>query len=452
MCGQDLVLRTQEGEEVLELVPDYALKEDFPNTFSKRYTHWLNVETNIIEFRLLSDPWMTSDKNWRLYLRCNGEGTLSQYSLRLLDRHSPTAETVSSVLEVKTDINIMLDESDDVLKVQLPRLKLDFFLVKGALHLGSRQFRHMCVDPNQSCEALTGLVHKLVLRETSRTKRSIVVPDGDISYHRNGNHVKVCIDTHGDHVNHFRFNIDSQLGRLTDKGTSKSKLLKCYLHAVTSHCLIDKLTGHTGTEEALSILRGAAVRSFQSFSESELKMLRFVTDLTPRHEYYPPHLQVMQQIRWRDLPALSQHSSYYPSVQVILEQLQSTNIFDKACSNDDLILRPMKNRLCKRATIRKSSYYVYGYGAEEHTPDFDMTYDVRGRSHDPVKETRVCSLASLVRDWSPQVQRSSKCLSPGVPRSEAELCMRCIWVMMSNGWGQSKASFLAFGWTSNTSS
>lgn len=314
-------MRSQERGKVLELVPDYALKEDFPNSFSKYYTHWLDVGTNIVEFRLLSDPWITSDESWRLCLGCKGQGVFSRRSLRLIDRYSPTAEAVSTILsplEANPDINITLDESDGVLKVQLPRLKLDFFLVKGASQLQSKQFRHMCVDPNQSCGTLTGLVNKLVLsREPSGTERSIIIPVGDISYHRNNDHVEVRIENRGDHVNYFRFNVDPQLGRLTDDGTSNSKLFRCYLHAVTSHCLTDKLTGHTGTEEALSILQSAAIRSFQSFSTSEMEILRLTADLTPRHEYYPAHLQVMQQTRWRDLPALSQHSSFFPSVQVI---------------------------------------------------------------------------------------------------------------------------------------
>ncbi len=137
--------------------------------------------------------------------------------------------TVLSPLEVASDINIMLDESDNVLKVQLPRLNLDFFLDSGALNLESRQFRHICVDPNQSSETLTGLVNKLVLRKTFGTKRCIIVPDGDISHHGIGGHVKVCIETRGDHVDYFCFNIDSQLGQLTADGTSKSRLSQMLL-------------------------------------------------------------------------------------------------------------------------------------------------------------------------------------------------------------------------------
>jgi hypothetical protein len=52
------------------------------------------------------------------------------------------------------------------------------------------------------------------------------------------------------------------IGRLMDNGSLHSKLFLAYLHALTSFCLPDPLLQRTGTELALSILRSAAVRSF----------------------------------------------------------------------------------------------------------------------------------------------------------------------------------------------
>jgi hypothetical protein len=61
---------------------------------------------------------------------------------------------------------------------------------------------------------------------------------------------------------HNYFRINTALGRLVDNGSLQSKLFLCHLHAATSHCLPDPLTGRTGTEEALRILKSAAVASF----------------------------------------------------------------------------------------------------------------------------------------------------------------------------------------------
>jgi hypothetical protein len=55
-------------------------------------------------------------------------------------------------------------------------------------------------------------------------------------------------------VKYDAFNVDSRLGRVTSSGSLSSKLYLCRLYTLISHCLLDPLTGRTGTEEALRIL------------------------------------------------------------------------------------------------------------------------------------------------------------------------------------------------------
>ena len=64
--------------------------------------------------------------------------------------------------------------------------------------------------------------------------------------------MRVVIDTaSATHVKHHCYHIDDQLGRLVDNRRLQSRLYRLYLHATTSHCVVDTLTGRTGTEEAL---------------------------------------------------------------------------------------------------------------------------------------------------------------------------------------------------------
>ena len=70
---------------------------------------------------------------------------------------------ILSPLEYTTYIYITLNYETEVLEVHLPRLKLDFFLRKGATQLESKQFRGIVVDITQSFGTLTRLVNKLVL-------------------------------------------------------------------------------------------------------------------------------------------------------------------------------------------------------------------------------------------------------------------------------------------------
>ncbi|TVY18476.1 hypothetical protein LARI1_G002010 [Lachnellula arida] len=58
----------------------------------------------------------------------------------------------------------------------------------------------------------------------------------------------------GLHVKYHSYDIDSQPGHLVDNGNLNARLFKIYLHATTSHCLVDLLTGRTSTEVALQDL------------------------------------------------------------------------------------------------------------------------------------------------------------------------------------------------------
>lgn len=100
-----------------------------------------------------------------------------------------------SPLEQATYVHITFDRETEMLKVHLPRLKLDFFLRKGTTQLESKQFREMTVDPNQSISTLTGLVNKLVLRGTTDASRCTIIPHGDVHFGPEGYHVRVHIDT-----------------------------------------------------------------------------------------------------------------------------------------------------------------------------------------------------------------------------------------------------------------
>jgi hypothetical protein len=104
----------------------------------------------------------------------------------------------------------------------------------------SKQFRGMSIDKNQAFSTFTGLVKKLVLCNIVSGSRSVVVPYGNLTYYRHQNHVKVTIDCNfSGHVKYHSYQINNQLGRLVDNGSLQSKLFKSYLHATTSHCLVD---------------------------------------------------------------------------------------------------------------------------------------------------------------------------------------------------------------------
>ena len=92
--------------------------------------------------------------------------------------------------------------------------------------------------------------------------------------------------------------IDNQLGNLVDNGTLQSKLVLCYLHGLTSLNISDPLTGKTGTEQALSILTSAMVRSFDPFTPENVQLLKRIAHLSPERKYHSISGKGMQMVTW----------------------------------------------------------------------------------------------------------------------------------------------------------
>jgi hypothetical protein len=202
-----------------------------------------------------------------------------------------------------------------------------------------------------------GLKNKLILRpDHDRLPRRVIIPEGKVSFRRNGNFTHVTIDTgSGQHIPWHEYTIDTGLQCLTSHTSLRGKLHLCYLHALTSHCLPDPLLGHTGTEEALYILQSASCRSFQRLDVHEAALLNLIRGLTPHRYYYPYGSQrSMARVTWKDLPALSQHHGF---VQIV------SSLFVHANSLEDLYDQPAKfsssssDVLLNRATSRNKSYY-----------------------------------------------------------------------------------------------
>ncbi|CAG8973653.1 hypothetical protein HYALB_00002219 [Hymenoscyphus albidus] len=404
MHGTELIIRTQSQQQICELVPDHAMRDDFPLAFVRDYAHWLDISTGRLEWRPLKDVWTSSPENWQMQTDGHQRLVLRSGGRKAIDVRSPTARAITQILsplEHAPHIHISLNCETGALEIHLPRMKLDFILNHAQSLLESKQFRGMVVDERQSFGAFTGLENKLVLRQIDQSSRSVLVPHGTVSFSPQGHHVRVTIDTTSSlHVKYHIYEIDSQLGRLRDNGSLHSRLFKIYLHATTSHCLVDQLTGRTGTEEALHDLASKTTRSFIQLKPEDIELLEKIARLTPRRQFNPKHLQVMQQVDWTSLSPLSQHCEFYKQVVSILDQARSSQTFQ-----EQPVAIPRLNTcgvlcLLERAAIRDSSFQVEGFGAAAFTVTQDVTYHSRDRSIDADRELRTCQTAQLVNNWS----------------------------------------------------
>ena len=279
--------------------------------------------------------------------------------------------------------NIIVTHTAQSLEVLLPRLHLLFFVSSNG-ELESRSMPNYVVDKTQSCGTLFGLRNKLILcprpnsSEESLLPRRIIIPQGNVSYCTMGDFASVSINTDGEEqVRWYEYTIDTDLGCLTSNTSLRSKLYQCYLHALTSHCLPDPLLGHTGTEEALYMLRGAACRSFQRLDGHEAKLLELISDLTPKRVYYPPHSQSMATVQWNDLPALSQHHDFFGAACNILDHARVLEaLYDPPTTFNTL---ERNQSLLNRAASRNELYYPSDLRIPEKPSSSD---DVEYRSRD----------------------------------------------------------------------
>lgn len=377
----DLLLVTKRGTEVYDLVPARVFYQVLPEMFSSKYIHWYSRSSNTIEFRDKNAPWTASpESNW--VLAQTGQGwTLARKNARILI--GPETESAKyfhnlfKPLEAREFLHISLETSSGNVEIELPRLKLDFTLQAACTKVRSRQYRDMYIDSNRRIDALVGFDSKIVLR-SDQNRRKILVPDGEPQLsHSATNHPRISV-SHGSSRKAHIYDLDNLLCRIVDNGSLESKLIICYLHALTSSCLPDRLTGRTGTEQALSILRSASLNSFECLSKSELQRLQKLARLSPKRAYYPPHLQLMESIRWNDkLSFLSQDVAFNDAVQNIFHRASTTKIFYPTSYIQPPELDHVDPRLGKRQLIRAASFQVHGFGAENRHTKADQAY--RGR-------------------------------------------------------------------------
>ncbi|KAG0706484.1 hypothetical protein DFH29DRAFT_995866 [Suillus ampliporus] len=315
--SNDLIIRAkhiEQGSPILQLIPRQQFVDDLPTTLIVGHTHWLNLGTSEIEIRPAENAWKSSPDNWVLRFTVSGSSTLQNAGgVTLVDIRSQT--------------------------LIYPRYGLEFFIDEDG-ELQSRNMRNMVVDAIQSTGTMLGLVNQLILRPKSHIAdeypRTVIIPDGRISYSANG--PSRC---------------------LTGNVGLTSKLYQALLHAVTSGCLPDPLTGRTGTEEALHLLHSAACRSFMKLRSRDTDLLRQINLLSTRRVWYPTHLQKMQTVSWSCLAAVAQHHGFHPAAKSIMDYGMQLSTFSEGPSSihPSFHLPPFTNHLLERASIRASAVY-----------------------------------------------------------------------------------------------
>ncbi|OJA12487.1 hypothetical protein AZE42_08795 [Rhizopogon vesiculosus] len=411
--SNDLIIRAKhkdQGSPVLQLIPSEQFVDDLPMTLIEGHAHWLNLHTSEIEIRPAENAWKSSPDNWRLQFAALGSSTLHKVQagiIKLIDIRSQTWDMIAQRMRPLEDPRYIMVTCDvasgraPLLKVDLPRYGLEFFIDED-WELQSRNMRNMVVDIVQSTGTMLGLKNQLVLRPklhiADEHPRTVIIPDGRISYSPDGHHIRVTIAPEGSRFTYHLYRVDLDLRRLTGNVGLTSKLYQALLHAVTSGCLPDPLTGRTGTEEALHILHSAACRSFMKLCSRDTELLCELSSLSASRVWYPSHLEKMQTVSWASLSSLAQHHGFHTAAKSIMGYGKQLSAFSEGSPKVSFDLPPSTDHLLERASIRASAIYPTEFSLPLLRGDTDVTYASRDIP-DKNAEERAFKTAFMVHQW-----------------------------------------------------
>lgn len=394
-----VITRARNRDGLLEYIPPGLFVGldtlDLPSGLVFDCAHWLNLDTKCIEIRRKPVLWKTRLSDWIIdVVRRRGH---RNNRVSLVDPNSVLFKQVADIFrhfEEARKITVFQPKSaKGMLSVELRHLELSFFVNSKGL-LQCRELGEE-IDPDQNAGTLYGFESKVVLRDISdNSRRSIIVPLGQVLTKRRGMHVAVRAASSTEYA---RFGIDDVLGRLSCSAEPRLLYAKAHFHAITSFVIPDPLTGRTGTEEALHILQSGYCQPWTPLGTKPIETLNALGELSPRREYYPKEKENLQNVHWNtSLTMTIQHDGYESLVQGILCKSERLRVFAPNKGEDFRIGSYSPTHLRKRGVAQRRLYECSIVDIKEETSS-DTIYKSRGQQGDSVQASKVYHIARLLR-------------------------------------------------------
>lgn len=437
--ARDLVVRASRDGKFYTTIPPRLLHDHFPTYYVQNFVHWYNHQDGSLELRPLEKPWDRDPTEMWILSRSRAapRWQLTRQGSAIVKLKSNTIREIWTILQPLANacsIHVILNPAQTSIEIEAPHIELGFSLDSGTSLMRSREFRWMFVDEDQSMGTLSGFASKLLLKPKSGGQRIALLAEGPISCAQRNNHVQAQVNQSSIVKVHALF-IDELLGRLVDHGNLKCKLFLALLHGLTSFCLRDPLTGRTGTEECFSILRSAAVRSFDQLSTSEVGILKEIANLVPGRAFYPANEQMMQTTSFSSkVGFLAQHNGVFEAVKSIFRQARDARLFHPDPDGLQYSLPQISEHLLERDSIRSSTFRTSGFGAEVFKNTGDVRYQSRDTDQCSDRARHAYSLATIIyrnlssRHWADAMPKDflwkvSKQADKVWSTSEAEPCV-----------------------------
>ncbi|KAH9875702.1 hypothetical protein IAQ61_003166 [Plenodomus lingam] len=327
----ELVIRVFYRNRLLEYVPYEAFGEDdesldLPKPLIEGCFHWIDVHNGNVQGRC-SDPWVSRPGDWWLIWHPSGHYRAIRRlgkagEVTLLEPLSDMAQSIARIFHYFEQashivVHASTQRAGEVV-AELKRLELIFNINRDGL-LESQRLGEI-VMKNQDAGTWYGLKSKIVIQsKVNRRQKSILIPMGPIKVMKDQYHVAVEIEmTSGTYL---KFGLNETLGRVECPPEPKLLYTKALFHAYTSHFVPDRLTGRTGTEEALYLLQTGCYRPWQPLKDQEIATLLRLAKLSPQRGYYPRDLKCMETVVWKpELTVYMQDDRYRALVLRILRR------------------------------------------------------------------------------------------------------------------------------------
>ncbi|KAG0648167.1 hypothetical protein D0Z07_5692 [Hyphodiscus hymeniophilus] len=426
----DLIVRARFRDALLELIPSQVFGTshnfDLPGALIMDCAHWLNLHNGVIDIRQQpitrqgagSAPslkinwifkWKPKEGNWKLdfYARRAHRRTST-----LIDPQSRLFQSVAKIFDRFEYARFLTvyQPATKPLMVELKRLELQFVVNRRNL-LESRQLRSE-IDINQDIGTWYGLDSKIVLRAVAQNRdavvqrqRSVIVPIGALMYNVAGPHVRVQVENNGLYA---RFTVNETLGRLDCPAEPRLLYLKAQFHAYTSFILPDTLTGRTGTEEALHCLKSGYCQPWTPLVEYHWSILASIAKLTPRRDYYPMNMKVMQKVSWDpQLTSSIQHDYFRTVVQEIHDKSEQLSAFSIPKPETPRLDTAGANHLVLRSHLRRQAYQRPNVVFDEQQTPPDHVYKARDRLRTSQGRANVIECIKTIQQWPTDIHTTS---------------------------------------------
>ncbi|CAF5035505.1 unnamed protein product [Rotaria sp. Silwood1] len=160
-------------DETFQLITHTCFQKELPGMFVSKHSHWMNVQTQIVEFRpihfkeldfLDNRPYILSLKTGYVIttMENNAQILINQSSIffqNLFNRYFSRLDDKPYVYMMDGNIS----QTDIIIHIHLSRLGITFEYNASTNIIKSREYSDMCIDKNQWLGSLTGLTFGLLL-------------------------------------------------------------------------------------------------------------------------------------------------------------------------------------------------------------------------------------------------------------------------------------------------